>query len=77
MEDQTFNFYIDSNAFYLKTTSETIKAKKSTKIVVNMQALKYLDGNVQPREITAKLHVEVAGNSLDHINWVFYIQSEV
>ncbi|XP_023311652.1 hydrocephalus-inducing protein [Anoplophora glabripennis] len=77
MEDQTFNYYIDSNAFYLKTITETLKAKKSTKIIVNMQALKYLDVNVQPRQITAKLHVEVAGSPMNNIKWVFYIQSEI
>lgn len=76
MEDQIFNFYIDSNAFYLKTISETIKSKKSTKIVVNMQSLKYLDSKAQPNQVTAKLYVEGADSSID-IKWIFYIQGDI
>ncbi|KAJ8920877.1 hypothetical protein NQ315_015670 [Exocentrus adspersus] len=75
-EDQLFNYKIDSHAFYLKTNSEVVKAKKSTKITVFMQSLKQLNLPPVPCQITGKLCVEAVNETIGTVKWRFYIESD-
>ncbi|KAJ8960783.1 hypothetical protein NQ318_020077 [Aromia moschata] len=75
-DEKTFNYVVDSDAFFLKSSSESIKPKKVVKIFVNMQPMRNLDAAAQKYGVTAKLVVSVDNPDPDDVKWVYYIRGE-
>lgn len=74
-EMYTFTFSVDPDVFFITTTSETVKPKKKTKIVVCMKQYEIAPSDGEARyPKTGKLTVKCAEPSLAHIKWTFYLQ---
>lgn len=74
-EQYNFNFTVDPDVFYINITSESIKPKKKTKIVVGMKQYETTTTDGETRyPKTGKLNVKCEEESLAHIKWTYYLQ---
>ncbi|XP_074027129.1 hydrocephalus-inducing protein homolog isoform X2 [Leptinotarsa decemlineata] len=74
-DQKKFEFSIDSTSFVLKSTSDVIKARKYSKIIVSLPSTKQLEG-YSKCPITGRLVVTCEDEDLKFIKWIFYIQSD-
>lgn len=65
----------DNRAFYVRATSEIIRARKSTKIFVGMNNMTTLVENGLDPQITLSAKLMVTTN-VPNAKWIFYLQND-
>ncbi|KAI4465641.1 dlec1 deleted in lung and esophageal cancer 1 [Holotrichia oblita] len=75
-EEMEFQLKVQPEVFQIKSTVETVPAKKNMKIVVSTSNIKSDTVNNKPIPFTGKVTIKCTKCNIPNLKWVYYLQTE-